>query len=348
MKKTLSFLLSFVVIMCSVLCIDISAKADDVSEISSIDINFEVPSVGDEIKRNIVGDIIEYDPMPNVSTAIEGTWINGRYVNTDTIYGEGKSMPDSNRFRGVFENGKEYYIYIQFRCQSADPNQKAYKLLDAVRDNITINGEKPLKVGEVIYYPDTMGKVYKIECIYKFTPKEEEIPELDNVVSVDEIAGTAVVKNEYTGGNDTVDIDIIEQSDIYRMYNPITAEHLYTKDAGEVEYLQAIGWNHESESDYTVIDARDSDAIPVYRLFNPYTDTHHYTESVDEVKYDVSLGWVYERISHYVYHKSSDKGTPQWRLYTSSGPHNCTSDTEEISWLESMGWINEGIRWRVL
>jgi len=169
-----------------------------------------------------------------------------------------------------------------------------------------------------------------------------------NVITTNENSGTAVVNNAYTGGQDTVDLSIIEQSDIYRMYNPMTAEHLYTKDVGEVEWLTGLGWNHEAESDYVVVDARDEDAIPVYRLFNPYTDTHHYTESVDEVKYDVSIGWIYERISHYVYDKNSTKGTPQWRLYEASGAHNWTSDQGEISWLESMGWINEGIRWRVL
>ena len=178
-----------------------------------------------------------------------------------------------------------------------------------------------------------------------WTPKS---PEEGNVVSFDEDTWTAVVNNAYTGGQDTVDLDIIESSNIYRMYNPATAEHLYTKNYGEVEWLEGLGWNHETESDYAVVDARDDDAIPVYRLYNPYADTHHYTESVDEVRYDVSVGWIYERISHYVYDKDSNRGTPQWRLYEASGAHNWTSDKGEIRWLESMGWINEGIRWRVL
>ena len=83
-------------------------------------------------------------------------------------------------------------------------------------------------------------------------------------------------------------------------------------------------------------------------MFNPYTDTHHYTESADEVEYDVSIGWIYERISHYVYDKDSTKGTPQWRLYHPSGPHNWTSNPIEVIGLELNGWNNEGIRWRVL
>ena len=57
----------------------------------------------------------------------------------------------------------------------------------------------------------------------------------DNVISVDEQSSKATVKNAYTGKQDTVDLSIIEQSDIYRMYNTMTAEHLYTKDACEVE-----------------------------------------------------------------------------------------------------------------
>ena len=229
------------------------------------------------------------------------------------------------------------------------------------RDSSHIESEEGVVTSKVIIPPTTKSKgtteytATFVNAAFETQTKQlqdipavEPEPEYSNVVSIDEDAGKALVRNEYTNQTDLVDITIIQQSKIYRMYNPITAEHLYTKDAGEVVYLVSIGWNHEAESDYTVVDARDADATPVYRLFNPYTDTHHYTESVGEVEYDVSMGWIYERISHYVYDKDSTKGTPQWKLYHPSGPHNWTSDTKEIEWLESTDWINEGIRWRVL
>ena len=171
-----------------------------------------------------------------------------------------------------------------------------------------------------------------------------------NVVDIDMAKGIATVKNDYTGRTEVITLEIMKGDVMHRMYNRFTQEHLYTMYESEIEWLQSLGWIHETESDFGVADARDEDAIPVYRLYNPASDTHHYTEDPEEVKYDLMCGWTYERISHYVYNKECTKGVPQWRLYNPNsgfGEHNWTSNEYEVIGLELQGWNNEGIRWRV-
>lgn len=173
----------------------------------------------------------------------------------------------------------------------------------------------------------------------------------DNVLSIDEEKGIATVKDAVSGGTEEVPLEVITEGPIYRMYDPNRGEHFYTKDPGEAESLVQLGWRHESDSDFTVVDATEEDAIPVYRLYNPnFGGMHFYTTSADEAKYLKSIGWNYEGISHYVYSASSTKGTPQYRLYNPNSPcgeHNWTSDEAEVDRLREAGWINEGIYWRV-
>ena len=143
----------------------------------------------------------------------------------------------------------------------------------------------------------------------------------DNVLAIDFEKGIATVKDDVSGGTTEIPLYIITEGLTYRMYNPNSGEHFYTKDPEEAELLVQLGWIHESGSDFTVVSATEEDAVPVYRLYNPNCGgMHFYTSDVEEAKYLKSIGWNYEGISHYVYKATSTKGTPQHRLYNPNSP----------------------------
>lgn len=126
-----------------------------------------------------------------------------------------------------------------------------------------------------------------------------------------------------------------------RMYNPYSGEHLYTSDQNEKEYLQISGWNYEGLAWIESSKAK----TPVYRLYNPLSGEHHYTMDEGEKDYLAGIGWNYEGVGW----KSSDDGTPVYRLFNPNNPgpaaHHYTTDAYERSVLISTGWNDEGIGW---
>jgi|GEM_PF-660378 len=128
---------------------------------------------------------------------------------------------------------------------------------------------------------------------------------------------------------------------MYRLYNPNTGEHFYTSNAGEKDYLSAIGWNFEGIG----WNAPVSSDTPVYRLFNPFTSEHYYTTNEEEMFYLSVIGWNYEGIGWY----SSDNGMPIYRVFNpyndGPGAHHYTADSGEVFALVIQGWNDEGIGW---
>ncbi len=172
------------------------------------------------------------------------------------------------------------------------------------------------------------------------------VKESGNVISVDPVKDIALVKDSVLGENVEIPLHRILAGDLYRVYDPIRGEHLYTRDVGEVIYLEMHGWRHESDSDTYVVDASQEYAVPVYRLYNPYGGGFHfYTENAGEAKYLSSIGWNYEGISHYVYKMESTEGIPVYRLYNPYSPaaeHLWTINEGEAFYLVSIGWLFEG------
>ena len=133
---------------------------------------------------------------------------------------------------------------------------------------------------------------------------------------------------------------------MYRLYNKLTGEHLYTIDKNERDNLltsdtwkdEGKGWIAPSVSDY-----------PVYRLLNPNNGDHHYTTDKNEFDTLPSYGWVAEGIAFF----SADKDNPEnvllHRLYnpnaTGAGSHHYTADTNERDTLVEKGWTYEGLAW---
>ena len=104
-----------------------------------------------------------------------------------------------------------------------------------------------------------------------------------------------------------VDADETFAEPVYRLYNPYTGDHHYTKSAGERDSLAKAGWRAEGIGWYSLVPTWDSplkdDArtigVGVYRQFNPYVQmgTHNYTTSKAENDAIVKLGWRAEGVA---------------------------------------------------
>ncbi len=91
------------------------------------------------------------------------------------------------------------------------------------------------------------------------------------------------------------DESTVQSVSMFRLYNPNSGEHFYTKSPVERRMLVTIGWQAEGIGWY----APSTSNTPVYRLYNPNTGDHHYTRSAEERELCVGNGWNYEGIGWY-------------------------------------------------
>ena len=132
-------------------------------------------------------------------------------------------------------------------------------------------------------------------------------------------------------------------SNVIRLYNPNTGEHLFTTSEAERINLVYNGWKVE-ESSWKTPNSSDT---PIYRLYNPNHGDHHYTISVAERNTLVDYGWSYE--GHSLYSASEEDGIPIYRMYNpnakGAGSHHYTESIDECTALRSYGWDFEGVAW---
>lgn len=146
----------------------------------------------------------------------------------------------------------------------------------------------------------------------------------------------------YGTREDWIDLCKSNQSDavLYRLYNRITGEHLYTLSAYERDVLKNGDWNYEGIAWRAPVYSGSA----VYRLYNRRTGDHHYTTSPLERDSLRTGDWNYEGIAWY----SAEGDTPVYRLYNPSftvGSHHFTTSYYEYQSLKQYGWNQEGIAW---
>ncbi len=143
--------------------------------------------------------------------------------------------------------------------------------------------------------------------------------------------------------NDNQNEGVETSTPVYRLYNSISGDHLYTINEFEKEILQATGWTYEGIAFYGDNNSNSTNAV--YRLYNPYSGDHHYTNNIFEHNYLATIGWQDEGICFYA--KSSGEN-PVYRLfnpYATNNTHHYTNSLSEYSYLTSIGWQDEGICW---
>ena len=141
---------------------------------------------------------------------------------------------------------------------------------------------------------------------------------------------------------------------IYRLYNPITSEHLFSNSISEYNVLTDYYWVQEGKA----LDAYSASSVGVYRLYNKDLGgagrmSHHYTTSKEEADNLVAEhGWVYDNDGEPIYYSAVDSqgnpiegSSPAYRLYHDGlSAHHITLSKEESDNLQKYhGWQYEGI-----
>ncbi len=136
-----------------------------------------------------------------------------------------------------------------------------------------------------------------------------------------------------------------EEVTIYRLYNPISGEHLYTRDANEKNVLSSKhGWKYEGVGWYAPTSGK-----PVYRLYNPGLANHLYTTDTNEVNVLTSkYGWVKDNGGQPVFYSGGDVDIYRVYNYGLKGMHHLTTDRNEYNTLPKYGWKQEGVSFKAL
>ncbi|MDR0297889.1 MAG: hypothetical protein LBI11_04470 [Streptococcaceae bacterium] len=128
---------------------------------------------------------------------------------------------------------------------------------------------------------------------------------------------------------------------IYRLYNPVNGEHLYTEDANEKDVLSTSrGWTYEGTGWQA-----PSTGTPVYRLYNPTLKNHLYTTDTNEVKtLTKGNGWQSDNNGNPLFYSGGSVSI--YRLYNKglAGMHLLSTDTNEYNTLPKYGWSQEGTK----
>lgn len=166
-----------------------------------------------------------------------------------------------------------------------------------------------------------------------------------SLVTFPNVSGTFDVSADYTGifkaaesAGSNPSTSPTGTNAMYRVYNPNSGEHFYTRDNNEKNSLIQAGWRYEGVS-WNAPQSGD----PVYRMYNPNAGDHHYTLNTSERDKLKQAGWRYEGISWY-----SGGTQPLYRLYNpnaKTGTHHYTMNTNERDHLRQVGWRYEGISW---
>lgn len=136
------------------------------------------------------------------------------------------------------------------------------------------------------------------------------------------------------------DNEVSQASPMFRVYNPNSGEHFYTKELKERDQLVQVGWKNEG-----VGWLAPPQGVVVHRLYNKNAGDHHYTTSLSETKQLVAAGWKDEGTGWY---SDMKKRVPLHRAYNKNakaGSHNYTTSMVEQNALVKAGWKDEGISW---
>ena len=141
---------------------------------------------------------------------------------------------------------------------------------------------------------------------------------------------------------------------VYRMYNPITSEHLFTTSESEYNSLTAHDWRQEGVS----WSAPSTSRKGVYRVYNPGLGamakmSHHYASDYGEAADLVANhGWRWDNGGQPIFYSAEDDSgnalddaSEVYRLCNDGlSAHHFTLDSDEyITLMRDHGWNGEGV-----
>jgi hypothetical protein len=135
----------------------------------------------------------------------------------------------------------------------------------------------------------------------------------------------------------------------FRLYSPITLEHLFTTDENEYNVLGTRGWTQEGLG-YKMLSSAGPFSgtfpVPFYRLYHGPSLQHHWTTDANEVTTLAErTDWTYEGIIGFILPTQAGTSIPLFRLVLGNPLiHLWTTDSNEKLVLTTQrGWGDEGI-----
>ena len=286
----------------------------------------------DAFKSAVLAGDSNYTPnsIPNVSdetlswvTAAGITIGSSGYLASELIVVDSNSTTILPKYLDrKCEDGSKDSTYYDLAARNSNGEWVELFEYDSEQEDITFSWSDYLK-DDYVYYSLISGRGSAgVECdantcVYRFFTTSDKLDAMRQMTEwtiseisdgsegmVDNGNGTYTVKDNELGST-VINAAVVSEGMVYRMYNPNSGEHFYTKDPSEKDSLVASGWNYEEDASFETIAATEEDAVPVYRVYNPNSGLHHYTMDKGEALSLKGLGWNYEGISLYVYNKNS-------------------------------------------
>jgi hypothetical protein len=236
---------------------------------------------------------------------------------------------------------------LGFNVRLSEPSSSPITVDFATADGSAIAGtDYVAKSGTVTFAP---GKTVKAVLV---PIKENTLTQANRTVLVNLASSDGVSLAKAQGTGTIIDDDpvrVAETIDQFRLYSPVTGEHLYTTDTNEYAVLGTMGWAKEGKAYRMFKDAGSFDEsnfiVPVYRLYHAGILQHHWTASANEASTLASLDWDYEGIAGYMLSTQKSGTVPLYRLMLAQPPlHLWTTDENEKTVLSTQrGWAYEGI-----
>lgn len=285
-------------------------------------------------------DNAEYS-QSTASILLNGKGICAGYAKTFALMCNILGMPtvsitsDTHQWNEILLDGRWYGVDVTWDDDNDNMSYRFFNKSDAIlQSNDSVENHIPSALWSV---------VGREECLYNYG--------VQNVISIDEAAATALVRDDVTSADISVPLEYVTEGTLYHLSSPDGSQYMYTKNTIEAFVLTMSGWIHDPKYDYIAISGLDDEAIPLYRLYNPDNGGKRlYTTSAGEVNNFMKQGYNYEGIMCYVYSKGSKQGRPVYRmLYKTTGQESRSYivDEKEKNILYALNWTNEGIFFRV-
>ena len=300
------------------------------------------------------------------STKVTLTYLNHTYVIernnisfTDYSRNMYYSLPSGLRTqitnKNMFKPGVKINVKIENLTKSGVNYTIAYDvefftINEIYADSVSLDKENiVLQVGDEGDFFQTVKPNNTTNKSVTWTSSNPEIAtvSLGRVVAVKE--GTTTITVTTTNGKTaTGTVTVVAQSNeeekitpVYRLYNPVNGEHIFTANTEEVETLyQFQGWGKEGIGWYST-----SSGKPIYRLYSPKFNNHLYTSSRYEINnITENEGWVFDYERRPVMYSKGD--VEIYRLYNPSlnDQHHLTTSAHEYDIAHRLwGWRQEGI-----
>ena len=160
---------------------------------------------------------------------------------------------------------------------------------------------------------------------------------------------------EIWGPSQVADIDASRtlKTQIYRLYQPSSGNHLFTSNTQEIDILTGLPTDSYFINEGIAYEVGAEANQNLYRFYNHIAGRHFYTASDferDHLIFNSSEPYIYEGIAYQVY-SNDHRAAPSTAVFRYFDPttnyHFYTASLEEQTILETTHpyWINEGIAW---